>query len=55
MVLSHVHAVRKYCGQVYKEEEVIEKGWHGVRAHLRPEHIVFPSPDRLKTLSADGA
>jgi hypothetical protein len=54
MVLSHEHAVRKYCGRVYSEREIAEQGWHRARAGLRPEEIGLPDRRLLKTVSAEG-
>ena len=51
-VLSWEHAVEKYCNQTYSQEEV-GKGWHGVRATVRPEDLRFPDRALLKRVSDD--
>lgn len=50
IALSRAHAFRKYLGRTYSQREVIEHGWHGNRAFVRPRQLVFPPRERLRLL-----
>jgi len=50
MVLSHEHAVQKYVGRVFSEQDVA-KNWHRRRINLTAEELVLPASNKLKTLS----
>jgi glycosyltransferase involved in cell wall biosynthesis len=50
LALSHEHAVRKYVGRVFSEED-LEKGWHGNRLGITAEDLILPMPEELKKLS----
>ncbi len=54
IALSHGHAIAKYCGRVYSEEEFARHNWHGSRVFLAPEDINLPRQDELTALQ-DGS
>jgi|GEM_PF-6081436 len=55
VVLSRTHALQKYLGRVYSMKETVERGWHRVSSSFSPEHLSFPSRDRLKLISTDNS
>ncbi len=55
VVLSRTHALQKYLGRVYSMEEAVERGWHQVSSSFTPEHLTFPSRERLQLVSADNS
>src|SRR5262249_22204647 len=54
IVLSYEHAIEKYVRTVYDLEEVTKLGWCRKRAAVTPEHIKFPSKDKLRYLEPGG-
>ena len=51
--LSEAHAARKYPGRKYDDHEVGKRGWHGWRPRLRPEQIVLPGVEDVRTTRSD--
>ncbi|NLF07927.1 MAG: glycosyltransferase [Pirellulaceae bacterium] len=51
--LSLEHARRKYPLRKFAPED-LSKGWHGNRVGIRADSLVFPSPEKLKSLHSPG-
>ena len=51
IILSHAHAISKFCGRVYSEKEIVNEGWHIHRAKCRPNDLVLPKASELKTIN----
>lgn len=51
IVLSKAHAIAKFCGRVYSEEEVAKNNWHWDRATCKPQNIILPKISELKKLN----
>lgn len=54
LFLSYEHALEKYVRRAYSPTEV-NHGWHGWRARVRPEDIVFPSMGELREIPRHGS
>jgi glycosyltransferase involved in cell wall biosynthesis len=54
MFLSLEHARRKYIAKTYDADE-LQRGWHRLRAELRPETLRLPSEAELRSFISDDA
>jgi len=49
LVLSYQHAVAKYVGKIFSDED-LERGWHGNRRNLSADRLLLPDAEVLKRL-----
>lgn len=47
--LSKNKIIAKYAGRVYSVDEMLNRNWHGARAHFSQTKIKWPSSDELKS------
>lgn len=52
--LSKQKIITKYASRVYSIDEMLNRRWHGARAHFNQTEVVWPAPTMLKTISSPG-